>query len=149
MGKYFQGKYRNTLDSKGRVIVPSKFRDKLDGRFMLGKGLDQCYVIYTMEDWDQYAERLAALPSKANELKRQIFSSTLEQEVDKTGRTQLTKEQRDDLHLDIGDEVVFVGNGPRAELWPASVYDARYNVSAEEEEARRERLNAIAQEFDM
>lgn len=147
MARYFQGKYRNTLDSKGRVIVPSKFRDKLDGRFMLGKGLDECYVIYSMEDWDEFAERLAALPNKANELKRLFFSSTLEQEIDKTGRTQLTKEQRDDLGIGIGDEVVFVGNGPRAELWPASVYDARYNLSAEDEAAKRAELNDIANEF--
>lgn len=147
MARYFQGKYRNTLDSKGRVIVPSKFRDKLDGRFMLGKGLDGCYVIYNMEDWDQFAERLAALPNKASELKRFFFSSTLEQEIDKTGRTQLTKEQRDDLGIDIGDEVVFVGNGPRAELWPASMYDARYGLSAEDEAAKRAELNDIANEF--
>lgn len=117
---------------------------------MLGRGFDECLVIYSMEDWDQFAEGLASLPSNdpdARELARYFFSGTLEIEIDANGRAPLPPQLKKDIGID--KEVVFAaGNGKRAELWPAEVYDAKYLPADEEDAAaKRANINDIAKRF--
>lgn len=124
MSTFFTGEYRHSLDSKGRLIVPSKFRDKLGSRFMIGRGYDACLVIYDMEDWEAFSARLAALPGnseKARHLVRYFMSGTMEVEIDKQGRILLPQQMRD--IAGITKDVVFAGSGARAELWDAAAYD--------------------------
>ena len=58
----FLGTYRNSIDSKNRMIIPSKFRDQLGGKCMLTKGFDECLYIYTMADFEEMAAKISALP---------------------------------------------------------------------------------------
>lgn len=124
MSTFFTGEYRHSLDSKGRLIVPSKFRDKLGSRFMIGRGYDACLLIYDMEDWEAFSARLAALPGnsvKARKVVRYFMSGTMEVEIDKQGRILLPQQLRD--MAGITKDVVFAGGGARAELWDAATYD--------------------------
>lgn len=142
MSTFFTGEYRHSLDSKGRLIVPSKFRDKLGSQFMIGRGYDDCLVIYSMEDWESFSARLAALPSnseKARKLVRYFMSGTMEVEIDKQGRILLPAQMRE--IAGITKDVVYAGNGARAELWDADRYDAKM---AEE---TRESIGDIAEEL--
>lgn len=154
MSKNFTGVYRHSLDSKGRLVVPSKFRDKLGGSFMLGRGFDECLIIYTMEEWDVFADKLNALPSNdpdARRLVRYFFNGTLEIEIDSNGRALLPKELLDECkECGIDKEhknVVFAGHGKRAELWAEAKYDAAF--APEDAAAQRAEINEIAKKFNL
>ena len=58
----FMGEYSHTIDTKGRLIIPSKFREELGDEFVLTKGLDGCLSIYPMEQWKIFEKKLEALP---------------------------------------------------------------------------------------
>ncbi len=142
MVQYFTGEYRHSLDAKGRLIVPSKFRDKLGERFMVGRGFDQCLVVYDLEDWEKFAGKLAELPSnseKARSLVRYFMSGTMEVELDKQGRILLPTQLRE--IAGITKDVVFAGNGTRAELWDAATYDEKTQMTT------RENIGALAEEM--
>ena len=63
----FIGEYQNSIDAKGRVIIPSKFREELGFRFILTKGLDSCLFIYSMEEWKKFEDKLKDLPVASKE----------------------------------------------------------------------------------
>lgn len=156
MTQYFSGTYHNSIDSKGRVVVPARFRDKLGSKFMLGCGYDKCLVIYDMEDWERFAERLASLPTnspKARKLQRYFFGGTEEVEIDQNGRALLPKEL-DDVMSKVGidkrsrSKVVFVGDGHKAELWAEDVYNELHAMEdPEDAQMQREELDGIAAEL--
>lgn len=156
MAQYFNGTYHNSIDSKGRVVVPARFRDKLGTKFMLGCGYDKCLVIYDMEDWERFAERLAALPTnsdKARKLQRYFFGGTEQVEIDQNGRALLPKELVD-VMSNVGidkksrNKVVFVGDGHKAELWAEDVYNEMHAVAdPEEAEVQREELDGFAKDL--
>ena len=58
----FMGEYNHTIDAKGRLIIPAKFRETLGEEFILTKGLDGCLSIYPMDEWESFEEKLKALP---------------------------------------------------------------------------------------
>ena len=58
----FMGEYSHTIDAKGRIIVPAKFRESLGDNFVVTKGLDNCLFVYTSEDWRKFEEKLRTLP---------------------------------------------------------------------------------------
>src|SRR5690606_37588999 len=85
----FMGEYQHTVDTKGRSIVPSKFREHLSDGFVLTRGLDQCLFGYPMEEWKRLEEKLKALPvtkKDARAFARFFFSGATEVELDKQGR---------------------------------------------------------------
>lgn len=131
------------------MVVPSKFREKLGSHFMLGCGFDECLLIYSMEDWEEFAQKLSALPTndeEARELKRYFFGKTLEVEIDSNGRAPLPPQLRDFVGID--KKVVFVGDGDKAELWPEEVYNEKYlPTDKEDAAAKRASVNAIAAKF--
>ncbi|MDD5939349.1 MAG: division/cell wall cluster transcriptional repressor MraZ [Lachnospiraceae bacterium] len=122
----FNGIYRHTLDAKGRLSVPSRFRDILGSRFMIGEGTDDCLLIYTMDDWKLFMDKLKSLPTNTNEdaieLIRYYGSRTLEVEIDRQGRIILPQQLRKAAGID--RNVVFVGRIDRAELWDEAAFDA-------------------------
>ena len=58
----FMGEYNHTIDAKGRLIVPSKFREQLGDEFVVTKGLDGCLFVYDNTEWKKFEEKLQALP---------------------------------------------------------------------------------------
>lgn len=85
----FLGTYQHNLDAKGRLIIPSKYRNDLGLRCVISKGLDGCLYIFPMDVWEELAQKLEHLPivkKDARRFTRVLFSSASELEVDKQGR---------------------------------------------------------------
>ena len=126
----FMGQYTHSIDPKGRLIMPSKFRECLGESFVVSQGLDHCLFVYTDEGWEQLAEKLKSLPltnPNARKFTRFLLGSATVCEVDKQGRILLPAHLREFAKLD--KDVVLVGVGSRVEIWDkdtwtnASVYD--------------------------
>ena len=85
----FMGEYNHTIDAKGRLIIPSKFRELLGEEFVLTKGLDGCLSIYPMDEWNAFEEKLRALPltnKNARTFTRFFVAGATNCELDKQGR---------------------------------------------------------------
>lgn len=114
----FIGEYNHTVDAKGRVIVPSKFREILGDEFIVTKGLDHCLCAYESSEWDKFEKKLAELPTNnrnTRQLTRFFLSGATSCEVDKQGRILLPAVLR--AFAQIEKDAVLVGNGNRVEIW--------------------------------
>ena len=132
----FMGEYNHTLDAKGRLIVPSKFRDKLGEQFVVTKGMDGCLFVFGEDEWNVFEEKLSSLPMMNKETRqftRFFLAGASQVEIDKSGRILLPQVLRE--FADITKEAVFVGVGNRAEIWSkerwdgASTYDDMENLT--------------------
>lgn len=123
----FQGEFDHSVDDKGRVIIPSRFRNLLGERFYLTKGLDHCIFVYTEAEFKIMSEKLAAqrqLDEKTIRLQR-FFTST-ESSVDNQGRVALPLKLRKYAGIEETSEVTLVGTGNRIEIWESNAWTA-YN----------------------
>lgn len=114
----FMCEYNHTVDSKGRLIVPAKFREILGDLFVVCKGLDHCLYVYSNEDWDAFAKQLSTLPltnKEARQFVRFFLSGASQVEVDKQGRILVPPSLRSFAGLD--KDVVLAGVGHRIEIW--------------------------------
>jgi MraZ protein len=120
----FMGTYDHSLDAKGRVIVPSKFREVLGDRFVITRSLDPCLCVYDMPAWERFVQKLSGLPyntRKQRELVRFFMSSATEVEPDKQGRILLPQKLRTHAHIE--KNVVLLGVGARIEIWDPETYE--------------------------
>ena len=99
----FMGEYNHTVDAKGRLIVPSKFREQLGDEFVITKGLDNCLFVYYNSEWAALEEKLRALPitnTAGRKFSRFLLGSAATCEVDKQGRILLPAVLRDFAGID-------------------------------------------------
>ncbi|MDE7224134.1 MAG: division/cell wall cluster transcriptional repressor MraZ [Acetatifactor sp.] len=114
----FMSEYNHTIDTKGRLIVPSKFRDQLGDEFVVTKGMDGCLFVYANEDWNAFEQKLTSLPlinKEARKFARFFLAGAAQVEVDKQGRILLPSNLREFAGLE--KDVVLVGVGSRIEIW--------------------------------
>ncbi len=114
----FMGEYSHTVDTKGRLIVPSKFREQLGEEFVVTKGLDGCLFAYENSEWKALEEKLRLLPltnANARKFSRFFLAGATSCEVDKQGRILLPAVLRSFAKID--KEAVLVGVGSRIEIW--------------------------------
>jgi len=114
----FIGEYRHNTDSKGRIIVPARFRDELGTRLFLTKGLDGCIFVYTPSQWDTIIQQLNQLPTTKKESRMYIHmvtSKAAECEVDSAGRILMPQNLMDDAG--IIKECVILGVSNHVEIW--------------------------------
>ena len=114
----FMGEYNHTIDAKGRVIVPSKFRDTLGDEFVVTKGLDGCLFAYDNQEWAAFEEKLKSLPitnKEARSFVRFFLAGAAAVEVDKQGRILLPASLRE--FAELAKDVVLIGVGSRIEIW--------------------------------
>jgi len=114
----FFGEYEYTIDQKGRVTIPPRFRDAFKGGLVLSRGYDECIMVYPMPEWEKRAEELAHMPmtrSKSRRLNRAIFSSAFSLDLDPQGRVILPAPLRD--YAGIVNEVVIAGARSCLEIW--------------------------------
>ena len=126
----FISEYNHTVDAKGRLIVPSKFREILGDGFVISKGMDGCLFVYANDDWKAFEEKLTSLPlinKEARQFARFFLAGAAQVEVDKQGRILLPASLRSFANLD--KDVVLVGVGSRIEIWDKEKYEA---LSADE-----------------
>lgn len=132
----FIGEYQHTLDVKGRMFVPSKFRDDLGYTFIVTLGLDNCLFVFPQEEFDRLKAKLDTISianKDARQFARFFFARACECEMDKQGRIMLPQNLRDFAHL-IKD-VTIVGVSSRVELWNTEDWEKTHsfeNFSPEE-----------------
>ncbi|MDE6943705.1 MAG: division/cell wall cluster transcriptional repressor MraZ [Lachnospiraceae bacterium] len=114
----FMGEYNHTIDAKGRLIVPSKFREALGDTFVVTKGLDGCLFVYDNKEWNAFEEKLKSLPltnKEARQFARFFLAGAAEVEVDKQGRILVPNILRE--FAQISKDVVLIGVASRIEIW--------------------------------
>jgi MraZ protein len=130
----FLGEFVHTIDDKGRLTVPAKFRADLASGLVITRGLDRCLAIYPMGEWERLAERVSALPitdRRARAFRRLVFASASDAVPDKQGRMLIPPRLREYASLD--GEVVVTGLDTYIEVWnPDSWADERERVEADD-----------------
>ena len=117
----FLGEHQHTIDAKGRVVLPSRFRDNLVDGCFITKGQERCLFVFTPKQWDQEVERIRSLPRTDRRLRnysRVFFAGALDQKPDKQGRIQIPATLRD--YAGLQKEVFVVGVGERVEIWDSA-----------------------------
>lgn len=120
----FVGEYNHSIDAKGRLIVPAKFREVLGDKFIVTKGLDNCLFVYPNDEWKAFEDKLKTLPLtniNARKFTRFFLAGAAECEVDKQGRILLPQVLRQFAELE--KEVVLVGVASRIEIWSKERWD--------------------------
>jgi len=126
----FMGEYRHNTDSKGRIIVPARFRDELGNLLILTKGLDGCITVYTPKQWERIIEQLYKLPNTKKESRMYIHmvtSKAAECEVDSAGRVLIPQNLLSEA--DIMKECVVIGVADHVEIWSNHRWEA-YSAQA-------------------
>ena len=125
----FMGEYNHTIDAKGRLIVPAKFREILGDNFIVTKGLDGCLFVYPNDEWTRFEEKLKSLPltnKNARQFTRFFLAGAAACEVDKQGRILLPQVLREFASLE--KDVVLVGVASRIEILSRERWDESMNT---------------------
>ncbi len=125
----FVGEYHHTIDDKGRLSMPAKMRRDLESGAVVTRGVDHCLFVYAKNEWQNLAEKIAALPladPKARSFSRSMLAGAMEVEFDKLGRVLLPGYLRE--YADLSGEVVVAGLFNRIELWNKAAWTA-YNAN--------------------
>ena len=126
----FYGEYQHSVDAKGRVIVPAKFREGLGEKFIVTKGLDNCLFAYSPEEWGNLETKLKSLPFTDKDVRafvRFFFAGATECEVDKQGRILLPQNLREYAGLE--KDIYVIGVSTRVEIWDKAKWE---NYSGDE-----------------
>lgn len=126
------GEYNHNVDTKGRMIVPAKFREELGEAFIVTRGLDKCLFAYPMHEWKNIEEKLKNLPltkKDARAFTRFFFSGAIECEVDKQGRINIPSNLR--TYAALEKECVVIGVSERVEIWAKDSWDEYVEDSEE------------------
>ncbi len=122
----FMGQYNHTVDSKGRLSIPSKFREQLGDEFIVTRGMDGCLFVYDNENWAAFEKSLMSLPKfnskELRNLRRIFISGAAQVEVDKQGRILLPAALRESAGLE--KDVVLAGVGDCIEIWSQEKWDS-------------------------
>ena len=121
----FMGEYNHTIDPKGRVIIPAKFRENLGSQFVITKGLDGCLYGYPYDTWEEvgknFQESMKA-NKEARKFSRFFFASASSCDIDKQGRILIPANLRD--YAGLKKDVVLAGNLTHIEIWDRDKWDA-------------------------
>ncbi len=119
----FMGTYDHSIDTKGRVIVPAKFREALGDSFVVTLGLDGCLFVYPNDEWEDFVNQLKELPGnkEARKLQRYFMAGAAPCDVDKQGRVLIPSNLREKAGLE--KDIVFVGVMSKIEIWSRQRWD--------------------------
>ena len=121
------GKHYHTLDAKGRVIIPAKFRDDLGSSFVVSKGIGKCLAFYSIVEWDIYKSELGSKRGKvARDMQRVLLSDSDGCDMDEQGRILIPQELRKKAGL--LKEVVIIGLSTHAEIWDKTAWEEFRNA---------------------
>ena len=139
----FTGEYRHSVDDKGRIAVPAKFRAQLAGGAVVSRWMDHCLAIHTREGWEDVATKVAALSitdENARRFQRFLFANAFEADLDRQGRVVVPAYMREAVGLE-GDAVV-VGSRDHAEIWAAGRWDA-YRTELDDPDRLAEAISGL------
>lgn len=127
----FLGEYQHTLDAKGRVSLPRKFRDEIGSRLVVSKGLESCLYVFSAEGHREFLDQLLTasdLGRDARTVRRFFTAGASEVEIDAAGRVALAPNLREFAGLT--RDVVVTGSADHLEIWDAGKYAAYLDASA-------------------
>lgn len=140
----FKGEYIQKMDTKGRTVVPAKFREELGNSLVICRGLDHCLYAYSKEAWNTLHEKLDTLSftdKKIRKFTRFFLAGAKDLEADKLGRVLVSPTLRSYASLD--KELVWAGVGNRIEIWDIDQWNAEMAAYLEEDDAA-ERIDELA-----
>lgn len=121
----FYGRSSHTIDEKGRLIIPSKYRNAVENTVVITQGLDGCLYGYTTDTWKPLEDKLQKLPfanKAARQLQRFMLSNAEYVDIDKQGRALIPQHLRTFAGLD--KDVLILGAGTRFEIWDKDKYES-------------------------
>lgn len=142
----FIGEYYHSLDAKGRIIIPAKFRDELNGTFILTRGLDGCLTIYSTEKWEKIFEEINKLPETKKATRqyiRMLTANACECTLDNQGRILIPANLSGSVN--ITKECVVVGANSHVEIWDKATWNAYMDDASENFEDIAESLSDLIQ----
>lgn len=124
----FLGEFSRTKDNKGRIFIPSNFREELLGGVIVSKGFNEkCLFLFSRENWKKLQEKiLSGQATKKNlqEFQRWFFSSARELEIDPQGRVKIPQNLQE--HAGLEKDIVMVGVSDRIEIWSRQEWEKYY-----------------------
>ena len=127
----FMGEYHHTIDEKGRIIIPSKFREELGEKFIITRGIENCLFVYSLESWKNITNKLETLPftkKDARQFVRFFLSGATTAEFDKQGRVNITSPLI--TYANLQKDCVIIGTGDRLEIWSQEDWNAFFDSAA-------------------
>jgi MraZ protein len=118
----FLGEYDHTIDAKGRMAVPAKFRTQMDRGAVISKGMGTCLSVYTMQRWEEKSTELASgkTTDELRDFERRIYPSASEIELDGQGRMIIPAKLR--AYAGLGNEVTVAGVRDHFEIWDRTAW---------------------------
>lgn len=128
----FMGEYHHSIDDKGRLIIPSKFRNELGESFVITRGLENCLFVYSLVEWNKIVDKLKKLPftkRDARNFSRFFLSGAIVCELDKQGRVNISSPLAEFAKLD--KDCIIVGVNDRLEIWSKSNWEEFFNSNSD------------------
>ncbi|WP_071130819.1 division/cell wall cluster transcriptional repressor MraZ [Enterococcus timonensis] len=128
----FMGEFQHTIDPKGRLTMPAKFREALGEKFVVTRGLDGCLFGYPLSEWEQMETKFEQMPVSKKDARtfvRYFYSSATECEIDKQGRINIPSSLR--THATLSKNCVVIGVSNRIEIWDETRWQT-FSADAEE-----------------
>ena len=125
------GEYHHTIDEKGRMIIPSKFREELGEKFVITRGIEKCLFVYSLSSWEKITNKLESLPftkKDARQLSRFFLSGATTAEFDKQGRVNISAPLVS--YANLIKECVVIGTGDRLEIWSQEDWDSFFDSAS-------------------
>jgi MraZ protein len=120
------GRYENSIDGKGRVIIPSRFRGDLGATCVLTHGPDKCLYVYPMREWEVFMRNLDDLPEEDEQVRnyvRNFYATATECDIDRQGRMTIPQSARE--YAEIVKDLATVGFSRKVEIWDREKYEAK------------------------
>ena len=140
----FFGRFEHTLDDKGRLTIPAKYRNILATGVVITRGLDRCLYVYPSSEWGQISERikqLSQMKKSARSFVRFLFAEAIDCIPDKQGRVLIPAYLRE--HANLSDEVIVAGSHDRLEIWNPDAYQEENSRLQQDADALAEQLSEL------
>lgn len=127
----FMGEYHHSIDDKGRLIIPAKFRSELGDKFIITRGIENCLFAYPEKRWEEIVHKLESLPftkKDARNFTRFFLSGATVAEFDKQGRVNITSPLIN--YAGIEKECIVIGTGDRLEIWSEDAWNSFFNSAS-------------------
>ena len=127
----FMGEYHHSIDDKGRLIIPAKFRSELGDKFIITIGIENCLFAYPEKRWEEIVHKLESLPftkKDARNFTRFFLSGATVAEFDKQGRVNITSPLIN--YASIEKDCVIIGTGDRLEIWSEDAWNSFFDSAS-------------------
>ncbi|MFC2030420.1 division/cell wall cluster transcriptional repressor MraZ [Chloroflexota bacterium] len=140
----FLGEFEHSIDSKGRITIPAKFRGRLAAGVVVTRGIDPCLWLYPVDTFEELAPKIIAKPltmTKAREFRRQVFGGASDSVPDKQGRVNLPTILREYANID--KQAVIIGVFDHCEIWNLEHWRERQDQNLDNSEWRAEQFASL------